>query len=80
MPIPEVLNVEKFKSHRELIRILYQVDGDFKNMCDDYSMSRFCIEKYKEKLAQDLGVKKEYEKLFAELEKEILRYIKNNEI
>ncbi|TPG33945.1 hypothetical protein [Flavobacterium pectinovorum] len=78
MPIPEVLNAEKFESHKELIRILYLVDGDFKNMCDDYSMSRFCIEKYKEKVAQDVGVKKEYENLFDELEKEILIYIKKN--
>jgi hypothetical protein len=78
MPIPEVLNIEKFASHRELIRILYLVDGEFKSMCDDYSMSKFCIEKYQEKLVQDVGVKKEFENLFDELEKEILIYIKRN--
>lgn len=78
MPIPEVLNIEKFASHKELIRILYLVDNDFKIMCDDYSMSKICIEKYQEKLVQDVGSKKEYEDLFVELEKEILIYINKN--
>jgi hypothetical protein len=78
MPIPEVLNIEKFASHKELIRILYLVDNDFKIMCDDYNMSKICIEKYQEKLVQDVGSKKEYEDLFVELEKEILIYINKN--
>ncbi|MBS7234002.1 hypothetical protein KHA90_23630 [Flavobacterium psychroterrae] len=80
MVIPEALNTEKFAEHKDSIRILYLADDDFRIMCNDYCTSKIYIEKCKEKIQENAEYKVEYEHLFTELEKEILRYIKNNEI
>lgn len=79
MVIPKALNVEKFAAYSDSIRILYLVDDDFRIMCNDYCTSKIYIEKCQEKIHEDEKSKEEYENLFTELEKEILRYIKNNE-
>lgn len=80
MSIPKLLDDEKFASSREVIRILYRVDENFKSLCDDYSISKLCIERYEEKVQEDTQCKKEYEFLFSELEEEILRYVEKNSL
>jgi hypothetical protein len=80
MVIPDALNVGKFAAYQESIRILYIVDDDFRIMCNDYCISKIYIEKCQEKILENAKSKEEYENLFRELEKEILNYIKDNEV
>jgi hypothetical protein len=80
MIIPEALNAEKFAVHKESIRILYLADDDFRILCDDYSTSKIYIDMYKKKIREDTKCKEECEDLFTELEKDILKYINDNEI
>ena len=75
--IPKALNSKKFAEHMESIEILYLVDDEFKAICDDYSVSKTNMEKYRKKAEEDAQYKAEYENLSIELEKEILRYLKN---
>lgn len=79
MVLPEALNAEKFAAYHESIRILYLADDDFRIMCNDYCISKIFIEKCKKKILENTEFKKEYENLFTELEKEILKYIKDNQ-
>lgn len=75
--IPRALNSKKFAEHMESIEILYLVDDEFKAICDDYSVSKTNMEKYKKKTEENSQYKAEYENLSLELEREILRYLKN---
>lgn len=75
--VPRALNSKKFAEYIETIQILYLVDDDFKAICDDYATSKTGMEKYHQKTQEDSRYKEEYESLSLELEKEILRYLKN---
>ena len=78
MSIPEKLYSEKLSSYQDSIKVLYLVDDDFKNMCDDYCCSKINIEKYRAKMREDFHLKMEYENLSKELEQEIVAYIAKN--
>ena len=76
MPIPLELNTAEFAEHMDTIRVLYLADDDFKSLCDDYSTVKSSIEKFKYS-AHEKKREMEYKHLSEELEKEILKYIKN---
>jgi hypothetical protein len=75
MAIPESLNIDQFSKYMKSIRVLYMSDEDFRNLCDDYNMSKVNIEMYKGKLQEDIQRRLEFENLSQDLEKEILRYL-----
>ena len=78
MSIPKKLYSEKLFVFEQSIKVLYLVDEDFKNMCDDYCCSKGNIEKYSHLIKTDFQMKVEYENLAKELEEEIILYIKKN--
>ncbi|MFB3390223.1 hypothetical protein [Flavobacterium sp. LAR06] len=78
MTIPKALyNNNKFEKFMESIIILYLADDEFKVICDDYCITKMISEQYKKKKEEDTRCQAEYESVSAELEDEILRFIKN---
>ena len=75
MPIPPALDIDQFADYKEVINRLYQIDDDFRALCDDYSMSKMHIEKFSAKSLEDKQRKIEYQQLTLDLEKEILDYV-----
>jgi hypothetical protein len=73
--IPKALNVSQFAEYIETIKVLYQVDEDFKLLCDDYNRSKLTFEEFKDKSLETNQMKREYKSLFRDLEKEILDYV-----
>lgn len=79
MPIPQELDTAPFVEHLDAIKILYEADDDFKSLCDDYCTVKISIEKFKGTSEKDLQRETEYKTLSAELEEEILSYVKNRQ-
>jgi hypothetical protein len=73
--IPNHLNFSKFAEYIETIKMLYQIDDDFKSLCDDYMISKSSFEKFREKLEEEKEIEKAYKRLSVDLEKEILEYV-----
>ena len=73
--IPRALNISPFAEYIETIKMFYQVDDDFKTLCDDYLTSKNGFEKFKEKSEEDKRLEQEYKRLSRDLEKEILEYV-----
>ena len=75
MPIPQALHITKFTDYEEVIQMLYELDDDFKTLCNDYSLNKVNIEKCAAR-ARELSLRlMEYESLSDELEQEILEYV-----
>lgn len=73
--IPRALNISRFAAYMETIRMLYQVDEEFKILCDDYLISKENLERFREKSIEDKQLELEYTRLSWNLEKEILDYV-----
>ena len=73
--IPRALNISQFVEFKETIEMLYQIDEDFRTLCDDYLLSKESFERFKEKSIEDQQLELEYRRLSGNLEKEILEYI-----
>ena len=73
--IPPAFNAPQFADYIETIKMLYKVDDDFKTLCDDYLTSKYSLEKFKERSAEDKQMELEYKRLSRDLEKEILEYV-----
>ena len=73
--IPHALNTSQFAKYIETIKLLYNVDDDFKTLCDDYLSSKTSLEKFKERFVEDKQRELEYKRLSVELEKEIIEYV-----
>ena len=73
--IPHALNISQFAEYIETIKTLYEVDDDFKALCDDYTKSKTSFEEFRDKSLETKQMKLEYKRLFRELEKEILDYV-----
>ncbi|MHA4845697.1 hypothetical protein ACX0G7_16095 [Flavitalea antarctica] len=73
--IPQALNTAQFAKYKETIEMLYQVDDDFRTLCDDYLTSKMGLEEFKEKSIEDRQRELEYKRLSRELEKEIVEYV-----
>ena len=73
--IPNTLNISQFAEYIETIKMLYEVDEDFKTLCDDYSRSKTSFEEFKDKSLETKQMKLEYKRLSRDLEKEILEYV-----
>lgn len=76
MGIPSALNNEKFAKDMESLIVLYLADDEFKAICDDYCISKMNLEKYRQKLEEDVQCTSDYETVSKELEEEILRFIR----
>ena len=55
--------------------MLYEVDEDFRSLCDDYLVSRKNFEKFKDQTFETKQLKQEFKYLSQNLEKEILDYV-----
>lgn len=75
MSIPRELYNLKFAEYLEAIKILYLVDDQFKNLCDQYCESKTNVKKIEKKIEKDFYDKLSNENLSSELEEEILFYI-----
>ena len=72
---PLSLNISRFAEYVETIKMLYQVDDDFKNLCDDYLISKKSLEKFRKKSLENRQQALEYQRLSRELENEMLEYV-----
>jgi len=73
--IPNDLNISSFAEYMDTIKTLYEIDDDFKTLCNDYLISLKNFEKFKVKSTEDKKMKHEYKNLSHDLEKEILEYV-----
>ena len=73
--LPISLNISRFSEYVETIKMLYQVDDDFKNLCDDYLISKKSLEKSRKKSLENRQQALEYQRLSRELENEMLEYV-----
>ena len=73
--IPHDLNISKFAEYLDTIKMLYEVDDDFKSLCDDYLDSKKNFEKFKDQSFETKQLKQEFKHLSQNLEKEILEYV-----
>jgi hypothetical protein len=73
--IPHALNISQFAEFSETIKMLYEVDEDFKTLCDDYTRSKTSFEEFKDRSLETKQMKLEYKRLSRDLEKEILDYV-----
>ena len=72
---PLSLNISRFAEYVETIKMLYQVDDDFKILCDDYLISKNNIEKFRKQSLENKQQAMEYKRLVMELENEMLDYV-----
>lgn len=75
MSIPDPSFIERFSHYKVEIKSLYNTDSEFASLWDDYCKSKMTIDKYDVKLRKDVHIKREYEDVVVELEKEIIRYV-----
>ena len=73
--LPHDLNISKFAEYLDTIKMLYEVDDDFKSLCDDYLDSKKNFEKFKDQSFETKQLKQEFKHLSQNLEKEILEYV-----
>ena len=73
--LPHDLNISKFAEYLDTIKMLYEVDDDFKTLCDDYLDSKKNFEKFKDQSFETKQLKQEFKRLSQNLEKEILEYV-----
>ena len=76
MAIPNALNIASFADYMETIKTLYEVDDDFKTLCDDFVTCKVKIDVYKSKSLDNLRSELEFQQMSFELEKEIIEYVK----
>ena len=76
MAVPNALNIASFAEYMETIKTLYEVDDDFKTLCDDYVTCKVKIDVYKSKSLDNLRSELEFQQMSFELEKEIIEYVK----
>ena len=76
MAIPNALNIASFAEYMETIKALYEVDDDFKTLCDDFVTCKVNIDVYKSKSLDNLRSELEFQQMSFELEKEIIEYVK----
>ena len=73
--LPHDLNISKFAEYLDTIKMLYEVDDDFKSLVDDYLDSKKNFEKFKDQSFETKQLKQEFKRLSQNLEKEILEYV-----
>ena len=76
MAVPNALNIASFADYMETIKSLYEVDDDFKTLCDDFVTCKVKIDVYKSKSLDNLRSELEFQQMSFELEKEIIEYVK----
>ena len=76
MDVPKALNTASFAEYMETIKALYDVDEDFKTLCDDYVTCKVKVEIYKGKSLDNLRSEREFQQMSFDLEKEIIEYVK----
>jgi len=71
--------VEKFPDHRTTIIHLYNKDGDFRTLYEDYLTSALMLEKYRQYAIKDKRAENVYSELYVELEEEIIHLLSTGE-
>ena len=70
--------LDRFPSHREIIRHLFKRDKTFQTLCSDYQRCSKALHHWNKSDLQEASQRmKEYDDLLSELESEILEIINN---
>ena len=67
--------LDRFPAYRSKILQAYQVDDDFRNLCDDFYSSALILSDKKHKLIEEKKSELGYQKLFMVLETEVLNFL-----
>jgi hypothetical protein len=67
--------LDRFPKHRKIILKAYNGNDEFKSLCQDFYSSARTIENYKNDMIKNLKGELEYQRVFADLEKEIVEYL-----
>lgn len=70
--------LHRFPEHRKLILKAYDDNEEFKSLCHDFYVSAKTLTKYQHNTIKNLKAEVEYQRLFADLEKEIVGYLNSN--
>ena len=71
--------LERFPTHREKITLLYNTDHDFRQLCNDYCLSKNMIEAFKKTEPEIKKVKHDYEVVSGDLEQELAKILEKME-
>ena len=66
-----------YPQYTDKIQELYTSDADFRSLCADYFLCKSNLAEFKKKLADRRDSIQDYEKVTAELEKELFQYLLN---
>jgi len=71
--------LDRFPKHRKIILNAYNTSDDFKSLCQDFYFSARTLENYKNDMIKNLKGELEYQRVFADLEKEIVQYLNSDD-
>ena len=71
--------LDRFPKHRKIILKTYNTNDDFKSLCQDFYFSARTLEHYKNDMIKNLKGELEYQRVFADLEKEIVGYLNSDD-
>ena len=80
MNITTAMESNKFKHHLGIISELYELDDEFRSLCDDYCQNRLNIDKLKRKCLETRVRQLECEELSIDLAEEIIEYVINRQV
>ena len=67
--------IARFPIYKERILKAYQHNEEFKSLCEDFYSSALILKNSKNKVLQDRKSDLEYQKLFLDLETDLLNYL-----
>jgi len=67
--------LDRFPKHRKIILKAYNTNDEFKSLCQDFYSTARALENYKNDMIKNLKGELEYQRVFADLEKEIVEYL-----
>jgi hypothetical protein len=68
---------KKFPEQSERIEELYETNEDFRTLCSDYYLCVQHLQKFQKEFGEKRSSIKEYEDIYAELERELYHFIIN---
>lgn len=68
--------ISRFPTQKEKILEAYKRNGDFKSLCEDFYSSAILLQNQKKKIIKDKRQELEYQKLFLDLETELMDFLR----
>jgi len=75
MSVDIIFMLSKFPAHRDAILREYRTNEEFKSLCEDFYSTAKALERYQERMMNDVKNELEYRKVFKDLEGEIVRFL-----